>query len=337
MTDAAIIVHRGDGIDTVHSVSAAVVDAQGNLTHVLGDPEEPWIVRSSVKPFQVLPLILSGGFDHFGFSTRQLALMCASHNGTDEHREVALSILKQAGNSPDDLQCGTHLPLYMQIQKLCPLQGEDKDPLRHNCSGKHAGFLALSRYLDEPVTAYLDPHGKLQQMVKRSVAAMCDYPEEQIAGGIDGCSAPTFAIPVRNIAIGFMRLATVQAEDDNLKGALSRVREAIQAYPKLVSGDGRFDYDLMRSFPNNVIAKVGAEAIQAIGFADPPLGICVKIRDGKDPVLAAACVEILNQLGLVSNDNSFPHLQRHFHPPVRNNRDLPVGYIEPVFKLKKVV
>lgn len=335
--EPAAIVRRGDGIEAIHCATIAVVDAEGNLTHSLGDPSQSWMTRSAVKPFQALPLILTGGFDHFGFSQRQLAIMCASHNGTDEHREVTLSNLELAGNSTQDLQCGTHLPSYMRLNGLYPSNDEDKDSLRHNCSGKHSGFLALSRYLNEHVASYLEPGGKAQQMVKQSVADICRFPVEKIAVGIDGCSAPVFSLPPLNLAIGFMRLATLQADEKNLNAALGRVRSAMYEYPYLISGEKRMDYDLMRSYPENIICKIGAESIEAIGFADPPIGICVKILDGNIRALGAVCVEVFRQLGLINRIENFPELQKYNRPEVRNYRKLLTGNIEPVFELKKVV
>ena len=335
--EPAALVHRGDGVEAVHCAAVAVVDRDGHLTHYLGDPAHPWMARSSVKPFQVLPLLLSGGFDRFDFDDRQLALMCASHNGTDEHRAVAASILAQAGNRPEDLQCGTHLPFFMRLSGEYPAGGEDRDPLRHNCSGKHAGFLALARHLGEPVSEYLAPDGRVQRMVKQAVADLCRYPAEKMATGIDGCSAPVFALPLVNLAIGFMRLATGQADDSAVRTALDRVRAAMQAHPHLVSGEKRFDFDLMRALSGNIVCKIGAEAIEGIGLADPPIGVAVKVLDGGDRARPPVCVEVLRQLGIIDRPDTHPLLARHYRPIVRNNRDLEAGWIETVFRLKKAL
>ena len=194
--EVAARVYRGEVVEAQHCADIAVVDAEGNLTHYLGNPDAVYMTRSSVKPFQALPIILTGALDRLGFSSEQLAIMCASHTGTDRHREVVRSNLWQAGNHPEDLKCGTHLPIGMEQDGTYPTAGEDKDPLRHNCSGKHSGFLALAGFLGEPVSDYLKPTSRTQQLVKEAVAEVCQYPSERIEVGIDGCSAPVLSLPL---------------------------------------------------------------------------------------------------------------------------------------------
>lgn len=335
--EIAARVIRGKDKEAVHNASVAVVNSEGELTHYLGDVGESWMTRSCVKPFQALPLLMSGGFDKFGFSERQLAIMCASHNGTDEHVEVTLSNLKLAGNSPDDLLCGFHLPTFMRLNELYPANEEDKDPLRHNCSGKHSGFLALAKFLDEPLAEYLNPNSKTQEMVRQSVADMCRYDVEKIKIGVDGCSAPVLSLPLQNIATGFARLATMNDEHDKQQAAVTRVRKAMYAHPYLISGEKRLDYDLMRSFPGNVVCKVGAEGIEGLGFREQGIGICVKIIDGNTRALGVVIVEVLKQLGMMGDSKQFPLLATHEKTILRNNRGIDTAKIIPDFKLKKVV
>ena len=335
--EIAARVYRGEVIEAQHCADIAVVDERGNLTHYFGNPDAVYMTRSSVKPFQVLPLIRTGAFAKLGFSSEQLAIMCASHNGTDKHRELVQSNLWRAGNHPEDLQCGTHLPMGMELEGRYPTAGEDKDPLRHNCSGKHSGFLALAGFLGEPIADYLNPHSRTQQMVKASVAEICQFPAEQIEVGIDGCSAPVFALPLKNLAIGFKNLAIPQARDAETREALGMVKNAMTEHPYLVSGDRRFDYDLMRSFPKIAVSKVGAESIQAIGFADPPMGIVVKIIDGAGGrALGPVCVHVLKQLGVIKRFEDHIHLLGYASPEVRNCRNLLTGRIVVDFDLKKV-
>ena len=335
--DVAARVYRGDVIEAQHCADIAVVDETGKLTHYFGNPDAVYMTRSSVKPFQVLPLIRTGAFAKLGFSSEQLAIMCASHNGTDKHREVVQSNLWRAGNHPEDLQCGTHVPMGMELEGVCPAAGEDKDPLRHNCSGKHSGFLALAGFLGDPVAEYLNPKSRTQQLVKEAVAEICQYPAEKIEVGIDGCSAPVFSLPLIHLAIGMKNLAIPQAQDAKTREALGMVKAAMTEHPYLVSGDRRFDYDLMRSFPGRAIAKVGAEAIEAIGFSDPPIGICVKIIDGSGGrALGPVCVHVLRQLGIIDQFEDHIHLTGYAGPEVRNCRNLLTGRIVVDFQLKKV-
>jgi L-asparaginase II len=326
---------RGDNIEAIHYGSIVVVDASGNITHSLSDPDQPFQTRSSIKPFQVLPLFTSGAADKYAFTPEQIAIMCGSHNGSDEHRQVVVRNLEAAGNNPDLLQCGTHWPLQMQLEQDYPTSGEDQDQLRHNCSGKHSGFLALARHIGQDPATYLDPDSELQTRVRDALVAMTDYPAERLKPSIDGCSAPNYALPLYNLALGFMRLATLQGPDQATTRALQRVREAVWTHPEMISGKHRIDLDVMRSFPNNVVCKVGAEGLEGIGFADPPIGIAIKIHDGAGRARPPVIVETLKQIGVIDNIARFPFLLRRERPEVRNNRDLLSGHIAADFKLRE--
>lgn len=332
--EPAIAINRGETIEATHYASIAVIDSTGNVTNHLGDPELVTMTRSSIKPFQLVPLVATGAADEFGFSNPNLSIMAGSHSGTDEHIRVVQSNLQKAGNEASMLRCGSHWPLGMQVDSKYPSNGEDKDPLRHNCSGKHSGFLALARFLGMQPERYLDPDSEVQRLVRKTLSEICEYPEEQMHLGTDGCSAPNYPLPLRNLALGFMKLATQTGNTSRTQKALSRIREAMSEFPLLYSGEGRYDYNLMRSFPWNVICKGGAEALQAIGFADPAIGIAIKVHDGNARGLGTICLEVLKQLGIVKNMDDFPHLKQYDMPEVRNNMGLVTGHMTPVFQLK---
>ena len=331
----AATVFRGESVEALHYASIAVVDSSGKLTHYLGDPEMVSMTRSCIKPFQALPLLTTGAADHFGFTPRQLAIMCGSHNGSDDHRQVVLSILDTIGCAPDDLKCGCHWPLGMQEQMEFPHDGEERDPVRHNCSGKHAGFLALAKFLAEDVSTYIDDESRTQKLVKQAVSDFCEYPIEKMPTGIDGCSAPNFPLPLLNVARAFMKLANVDSSDLIVQAALIRIRDAMSTYPEMVSGRNRLDLTLMRSFEGNIVCKIGAESIEGIGFADPKMGIAVKIHDGNWRALGAIIIETLKQLDKISNIEHFPYMKKHEQPEVRNARKIVTGRIVPSFKLRK--
>lgn len=333
----AAIVRRGTAaMDAWHFAAIAVVDGTGRLTHALGDPQVLTFPRSAIKPFQALPLLSTGAADALGLDTEELALTAASHDGGDVHRAVAARLLAKAGASAADLQCGAHWPIGMRATERYPTGGEERDPLRHNCSGKHAGWLALARALGTPPAAYLDPDGAVQRMVRAAVAAACDVGADTMTAATDGCSAPAYAFPLAALARGAMKLATRgPAAGGTVDGALARVRTAMQAHPELVSGPTRFDCQLAAAFGTRVVAKGGAEAVQAIGWAEPPLGIAVKILDGGERALAPVCLETLRQLGLWSGAPPQP-LAARVRPPVRNHRGTETGVIEPAFSLLAV-
>jgi len=328
-------VYRGDGLEAIHCGSVAVVNGAGELTHYVGDPRLTIMTRSSIKPFQLMPLLGSGAADHYGFEPRQLAIMCGSHNGSDDHRAVVAGNLEKSGSAPTDLQCGTHWPIGMQIGVQYPVNGEDQDPLRHNCSGKHSGFLALARFLGDEPGEYLNPASKAQQAVRANLASFCEYDESKLTPGIDGCSAPNYPLPLYNLALGYKKLANLDASDAAGMQVLARIKGAMTEFPEMVSGEGRFDLDLALSFPGNLICKVGAESLEAIGLSDPALGIAVKIHDGNDRALAAICIEVLRQLGVIDDIEKYPLLKRHVRPEVRNNRNLLTGHVVTEFTLKR--
>jgi L-asparaginase II len=328
--------YRGEGVESVHYGSVAVVDKSGRLTHYVGDPEFFTFARSSPKPFQMMPLIESGAADHFGFSSKQLSIMCGSHIGTDHHREVVLANLEAAGNTPDDLKCGTHLPIYMMMSGEFPKHGEHMDPVRNNCSGKHSGFLALARFIGEDVSKYLDPDSRVQQMVLETISRVYEYPKEKIIISIDGCTAPNFGMPLIHTAVAFMKLASARGGSEEESRVLARVKSVMTEYPEMFSGEGRFDLALMRAFPGNVVCKVGAEAHEGFGFADPAIGIAVKIHDGNPRALYPVCVEVMRQLGILEKADDREQLRPFAQTEVRNHRKILTGHVKAEFSLKKV-
>ena len=335
MAELVAKVYRGEREESVHYGSVAVVDRDGKLTHYVGDPEFFTFVRSSSKPFQLIPLMRTGAADKFEFSQKQLSIMCGSHIGTDDHRATVLWNLEAAGNKPEDLQCGTHTPIFMMMANKIPEHKEHLDVLRHNCSGKHSGFLALARFLGEDVADYLNADSMTQKMIIDAVAEIYEYPKDDMVIAVDGCSAPNFGLPLSRTAVAFKRLALAQGGSSELTEALKKIKAAMTAYPEMVSGEGRFDLALMRAFPNRMICKGGAEAIQGMALTDPEIGIAVKIHDGNARALFPVCCEVLRQLGIEPDAEHETHLAKFRKPEVRNLRNLLTGYIVPEFTLKK--
>jgi L-asparaginase II len=298
----AAVVTRGGGVEAEHFAAVAVVDRDGRVVNSLGDPELVTFTRSAIKPLQALPLCSTGTVEAAAIDAEELALAAASHDGSDVHRAVASRLLAKAGASVEQLRCGAHWPIGMRTAGRHPCAGEDRDPLRHNYSGKHAGFLALARTLGVSPERYLDPESPVQRAIRQAVADACEVDPESLLVGIDGCSAPNFAMPLSALARGFKNLATRGPSGTPLDAALARIRAAMQAHPLMVSGEARFDYQLQRAFPGRVVCKGGAEGLQAIGVSDPPLGIVVKVIDGAERALAPICVAVLTELGLTDGE-----------------------------------
>jgi L-asparaginase II len=329
----AAVVTRGKGVDAVHSAVIAVVDGDGRLTHAFGDAELWVFARSAIKPFQALSLVRSGVVDKLGLELSELAITCASHSGSDVHVEVVKRLLAKAGASVTDLGCGTQLPIGLHLQGRYPLEGEDQDPLRHNCSGKHAGFLALARTLGQPLERYLEADLPVERSVRNAVAEACEVSAESMRAGVDGCSARNYAMPLVALARGAKNLA-LATESNARVSELSIVREAMMREPLLVSGEGRFDAELSAAFPGNAIAKGGAEGVQLIGFSEPPLGIAIKVLDGAQRAVPPIAVRVLESLGVLAAGDE--RLVERARPAVKNARGLVTGEIVPVLELRRV-
>jgi L-asparaginase II len=323
---ATAVVTRGHGVEAWHAAAVAVVDGSGRVVRALGDPELVTFTRSAIKPLQALPLCLTGAADRFGFDAEELALAAASHDGSDAHRAIAERMLAKLGASVADLRCGAHWPIGMRTAGRHPCAGEDRDPLRHNCSGKHAGFLAVARALGVPFDRYLDPDAPVQRAVRRAIADACEIDEASLQVATDGCSAPNFAMPLSALARGFKNLATRGAAGTPLDAAIARVRAAMQAYPLVVSGEKRIDAQLMRAFEGRIVCKGGAEGLQAIGFSDPPLGIVVKVLDGGERAGPPICVAVLRELGLIAGETPAPLAERE-RPILTNHQGAATGEI----------
>lgn len=326
------LVTRGEAVDCVHYGSVAVVDRDGRVIFAAGDPHYPTTTRSALKPLQALPFVVRGGLEHFGYGTREAALLCASHSGEPRHVEAVAAMLERAGCSADDLQCGVHPPLYYAVKEELPPAGERFTPLQHNCSGKHAGMLAYCRLCGLPTASYLDFEHPLQQTIRQAVAYMTGVAEDALVAGIDGCSAPNYAVPLDRLAYAYARLAT-WTRDARYGDAPARLAAAMTAHPEMVSGERRNDLTLMRAGGGDWVTKVGAEGVQAIGVRSRGWGIAVKVIDGNARGLHPATVAVLEQLGLLDAERR-DALAAWKEPAIRNYRGLTTGRVQPVVELE---
>ena len=314
-----------ESVESMHQGSIAVVDVGGRLLFSAGDPDWPTFSRSTIKPFQAVPLVESGGLREFGFGNRELALMCASHSGEAMHTELAGAILHRIGCTEGQLRCGCHVPIHYSAADRPPPPGMTFNQLHNNCSGKHAGFLAYCVQQGDPLDDYLSPGNRLQAAIRQALSGACEIPVDRLRIGIDGCSAPNYAMPLRNLALGYARLACGA-------GALQTLFSAITGHPELVSGTGRSDLELMRMAPGDWVAKGGAEGVQLIGVHSAGLGIAIKIADGGPRAPVVAAVHALHQLGLIGDPAGTP-LARWARPPIVNAHDIRTGEVRPAFTL----
>lgn len=342
---------RGRIVESTHYGAIAVVDSHGKLLYSYGDPQTVAFLRSSAKPFQALPFFERQGPNTFGLTPKEQALICASHEGSEEHMRVVQSLQSKVGIKESDLQCGVHMPGDATAYKALIAAGEEPTPNRNNCSGKHSGMLAHAKMRGLPLDTYLDLQHPIQQDILTCFAEMCNYPRDKVEIGIDGCSAPNFAVPLYNAALAFARLCDPHDVSEARAKACREITSAMTAYPEMVSGRSEFDCRLMHAGKNKIVCKRGAEGYQAIGLipgvlgaGSPGIGVTFKVSDGDllfrtvniepyNRVRPAVVLEILRQLGAL-NEAQLKDLSG-FGPtlPVKNHRGTLVGESRPVFKL----
>jgi L-asparaginase II len=326
------VVTRGDATESMHFGSVAVVDDEGRVIYSAGDPEFLTTTRSALKPLQALPFVAGGGVERFGFSVAQVALLCASHSGEPRHVEAVADMLDRIGCVPEQLMCGIHPPLYLAANDELPASGSKFSTLHHNCSGKHSGMLAYCRQCALPLEDYVAFDHPLQAAIRAAVAHLTGVPERQLVSGVDGCSAPNYAVPLSRIAYAYARLAG-EREDSRYGMAPVTLARAMRTHPEMVSGEKRNDLTLMRAGRGAWVTKVGAEGVQALGVRSKGWGIALKVLDGNPRGLHPATVAVLDQLGLL-DDAQRAELLGWREPTIRNYRGIVTGKVSPVVDLQ---
>jgi L-asparaginase II len=320
----------------------AVVDSHGRLLAHVGDVQAVTFLRSTAKPFQALPFIERGGHEKFGLTPKEIALMCASHSGTDEHVATIKGMHAKIGVTVDDLLCGTHYPYHEPTADAMKMRGELPTPYYHNCSGKHTGMLAHARLRGLPTADYIDFHHPVQESILQTFAEMCDVPQEQVELGIDGCSAPNFATTLFNAALGYARLCDPSGLQAERAAACHIITSSMTAHPNMVGGPDRFDTVLMGVGKGKILVKGGAEGYQGIGLLpgalgpdSPGIGIVIKISDG-DPSSRArygVSLAILRALGALTESQLAEMSSFGPEKELYNFRNLHVGTSRPAFVL----
>ena len=342
MARLLVEVTRGDRVESRHRGSVAVVSPSGEPIWSFGDPDEFTFIRSSAKPFQLAPFVASGRFDAYDFPnpTESLAIMAASHSGEDRHVRTVQAILRAGGLTRDVLACGMHSPYDVETAQRLIRDGEPLTPLRHNCSGKHAGMALHAKAAGWPIETYWEPDHPIQQLALDTVALMSGVSRSDIATATDGCGVVTFGLPLRALALAFARLADpAEVEDPALRKAFERIRDAMMAHPELVGGDRRrFDTDLMRALPGRVVSKGGAEGVRAVGALAgaatvAPIGLAIKVEDGDLARRAGdvATSAVLARLGVLDADG-LARLSQYAAPRILDPRGEVAGEVRAVLR-----
>jgi L-asparaginase II len=335
-------VKRGAITESRHRGHIAVVEPDENLIAYAGSPQNVTFLRSSAKPFQALPLLVSGAAERFGFTDQEVALACASHNGEPIHTELAASMLQKIGLGPEALKCGVHEPYSLEVAGKLRLLGQQPNVLQNNCSGKHAGMLAVAKHLGASTENYDSPENPVQKAIVDTISQFSGIAVTDIAVGIDGCGAPIFGITVKAMALAFARLVSPPPTFDNAtRAACERIVRVMNAYPELIGGTSdRLDTELMRAAPGRLVSKVGAEGVYTAGInpcEEWPngLGLAIKIEDGDDRrARPTVVIEALRQLHVLA-DESLDAVSRYAFFPVLNRRGDVVGEVIASFALQR--
>ncbi len=281
---------RGGIVESAHRGALAVLDADGGVHTQLGDIERPIFPRSAVKVLQALPLVESGAADRWQLSNEELALACASHGGEPRHASTAAAMLAKAGVDGAALECGTHWPYNDGAIKALAAAGQQPSALHNNCSGKHAGFVCLGCFMAEAggsdtdrrsfLSGYVKPGHPVMREVTAALQSTTGYDLARAAVGTDGCSIPTYAVPLRHLARAFARIGTGVGLATGHQRAALRLRAAVAAAPYMVAGSGRFDSRVMTLLGERVFCKVGAEGVYCAALPALGLGVAIKMDDG---------------------------------------------------------
>lgn len=281
MNPVLVEVFRGGVLESFHRGVICVVNKDGEVIYSEGDIQQVCYPRSAMKLLQVLPLIELGGMEKFGFTLEEIAVMCGSHNAEPEHLRVVRSILQKIGLSEEHLHCGPQYPSSKKDADELIRTGNKPHDIHNNCSGKHAGMLALCKLLDVSHDDYLSPAHPVQKIIFDCCAEMYEYDQNKMVTALDGCSAPIFSVPVYNQAISYKNLVHPAAFGDVRQKACAMVIEAVSTYPFMVAGSKRYCTDMMQITAPAVIGKTGAEGVFSMSFTEEKLGVCIKIDDGK--------------------------------------------------------
>jgi L-asparaginase II len=319
---------RGTAVESLHRGAIAIVGGDGKTVVAIGDVDRPVFPRSAVKAIQALPFVESGAADAYGFGDRELALACASHSGETAHVELAGAMLARAGLDQAALECGAHWPSSQDAMVALARSGKTPSSLHNNCSGKHLGFLCTCCHAGISHNGYVGAVHPFQEWIRRTMQEVTGAAHGPENRGTDGCSIPTYAVPLRNLALGFARMTTGNGLGRERAAAARRLISACMAEPFYVAGTGRACTRLMEAAPGRVFAKIGAEGVFCATVEELGLGIAIKCDDGAGRAAEVVVSEVLSLL-LRSDEGLSAKLNRLARPELHNWRGTLVGRLQP--------
>lgn len=323
---------RTNLIENTHLGSIAIVRSDGSVLHELGCTERLTYFHSSAKPIQGIAALETGIVEEFGLDLREIAVIVSSHSGESEHINVLKGLIGKIGVDENVMECGIAEPVNKEVLKVLYSEGLPISKLYCNCSGKHLGMIAASKVRGFPIEDYHKPDHPVQKLVRRVIAEFCAVNPENIAEGIDGCSVPVFAVPLKNMALAYANLCNLDFLGGRYKKSQNYVVSAMNMYPEMVAGKRRIDTELMKRFGSRMIVKIGAEGVFCAGIPGKALGIALKIEDGAARAVGPAIIEVLVQLRIIERGEA-EGLMEFWYPPLLNNKGEVVGETRPVFRL----
>jgi L-asparaginase II len=323
---------RGALTESRHRGAVAVVDADGASVLALGDVAQPVYPRSAVKPLQALPLIESGAAERYGFGDAEIALACASHGGEPPHIEVASRMLARAGLDATALECGAHWPSHQPSSQALARSGGTPSGLHNNCSGKHAGFLCVACAAGVDHRGYVAAEHVVQREVRAALESLTGVGLDEDVCGIDGCSIPTWGVPLDRLALAFARFGSGRGLEQKRASAAARIRAACAAQPYFVAGTGRFCTEIMQGFGARVLVKTGAEGVFCGALPEHGIGIALKCDDGATRAAEVAMAAMIARF-LPTDGEQRGALDRFVRPVLRNWNGIEVGALRPTDEL----
>ena len=328
MDPVLVEITRGGRVESAHRGAAIVVDAKGGVLFAAGDVDLAVYSRSAVKALLALPMVESGAATRLGLNDAEIALACSSHSGEADHVATATSMLAKAGRDVATLECGTHWPSYDGAARALAAAGQLPSALHNNCSGKHSGFICLACDRGDDPAGYVKPDHPTMKVITAALAEMTSTRLDESNFAVDGCSIPTYAIPLRALALGFARFGTGQGLAADRAAAAKRIRQAVAAQPRMVAGTNRFDTRIIAALGERVFVKGGAEGVHCGAIPELGIGIAVKCDDGAgraaDIVTAALIARLLPNNGQVD-----PVVAKIANPTLTNWNGIEVGTMRP--------
>jgi L-asparaginase II len=296
----SVQVTRGGIVESEHSIKAVIVSSSGEVVESWGDVDTLVYPRSAIKAMQVLAFIEMGGAECFAFSDEEIAICCASHSGEPEHVATVQSMLDKLASSESDFECGCHWPSRAEASYALAGEGKKPNQLHNNCSGKHAGMLGLAKLLGVPSQGYIGIDHPVQQKIADTMAEMCEYDYSSAPWSPDGCSAPTWAMPLTNLALAFAKFASPENLSEERQKACKTLYDAVVKHPFMVAGTDRYCTDMMTILQKRVFLKVGAEGVYIAAIPELKLAIALKCEDGAVRAAESVMTALLDHVGITS-------------------------------------